>query len=223
MLRLFFINCFTLLIKKNKIMKKIFSIIVLLLLSIKSFSQKKGNYILIINNDSIEVNLNSEINYKTSKKEKLSIKVIQPNILTYSDEMISFDYRKSLSVSNTNIDDDIEQCMVIESTGNGFMIQKYKTFDPSSLTRLMLNEITKESISYGYSKTEEKFEKKLLSGQTIRGIKATLTYKGEKEIYTVATYGAKDEGIVVITMNLDEEFTSNKNMIDLFLETLSLK
>ena len=40
------------------------------------------------------------------------------------------------------------------------MVQKFKTIDPSSLTRLMLNEITKESISYGYSKTEKKFRKK---------------------------------------------------------------
>lgn len=113
--------------------------------------------------------------------------------------------------------------MIIKSTGNGFMVQKYKTINPSSLTQLMLNEITKESVSYGYSKTEKQFKKKLKSGQTIEGIQATLTYKGGKEVYTVATYGAKDEGIIVITMMLNEEYKDGKEIIELFLETLEIK
>ncbi|MBL4705836.1 MAG: hypothetical protein JKY54_15020 [Flavobacteriales bacterium] len=165
-----------------------------------AFSQKTGNYIVIINNDSIHLDLDASQQYKTSSGEELTIKVIQPNILTYSDDMISFKYDKSLSVSDTKIEVGIEQCMVMKSTGNGFIVQKYKTINPSSLTQLMLNEITKESVNYGYAKKEKKFKKKLLSGQTIVGIRATLTYKGEKEIYTVAAYGGKDEGIIVITM-----------------------
>lgn len=204
-------------------MTKITITLVAICIGFISLAQSQGNYIVIINNDSIQTDLNNELAYKTSSGEELIIKITQPDILTYSDEMISFSHDKSLSVSNSKISDGIEQCMIIKSTGNGFMVQKYQTINPSSLTQLMLNEITKESISYGYSKTEEKFEKKLKSGQTIQGIKATLSYKGEKEVYTVATYGRKDEGVIVVTMLLSEDNSSGKEIIGLFLETLEIK
>ncbi len=193
-----------------------------LLISSIIFAQNQGNYILIINNDSIHTDLNNDLQYKTTSGEELTIRVTQPDILTYSDDMISFNHDKSLSVSNSKIDEDIEQCMVMKSTGNGFLVQKYKTIDPSSLTQLMLNEITKESINYGYDKTEKVFKKRLSSGQSIEGIQATLTYKGEKEIYTVATYGGKDEGIIVVTMLLSDDF-KDKQIIDLFLKTLKIQ
>lgn len=195
--------------------------LVFLLLATLVFAQNNGNYILIVNNDSIRIDLNKEVPYKINSRKELKLKLIQPDILTYADDMIAFNHDKTLSVSNSDIGDGIEQCMVMKSTGNGFMVQKYKTLDPSSLTRLMLNEITKESISYGYSKTEVPFSKTLVSGQTIEGTTATLTYRGEKEIYTVATYGEKDQGIIVITMHLTDN-AKDQEIIDLFLDTLRL-
>ena len=202
--------------------KILLTILVTSLTNSLTLAQEGGNYIVIINNDSIQIDLDNEQLYKTLSGEELTFKVIQPNILTYSDDMISFNYDKSLSVSNTKIEEGIEQCMVMKSTGNGFIVQKYKTINPSSLVQLMLNEITKESINYGYVKNEKKFKKKLLSGHTIEGVQATLTYKGEKEIYTIATYGGKDEGILVVTMLVYDAF-EDKQIIDLFLDTLKIK
>ncbi|WP_405410264.1 hypothetical protein [Maribacter sp. Asnod1-A12] len=199
------------------------NMLVALLILFISFVHGQENYIVIINNDSIKAKLNSEIQYKVSSRKDLTIKIVQPDILTYSDDMISFSYDKSLSVSNSKIDENIEQCMIIKSTGNGFMVQKYHTINPTNLTQLMLQEIIKESISYGYTKVEETFKKKLKSGQTIEGIQATLTYNGEKEIYTVATFGEKDKGIIVVTMFLNEAYIDDKEIIDLFLKTLEIK
>jgi hypothetical protein len=201
-------------------MKKSILTLGVLLVSIVSFSQTQGNYIIIINNDSIQVDLNNQFDYTDKSGKKHTIKVIQPEILTYSDDMISFSHSKSLSVSNSIIEEGIEQCMLMQSTGSGVVVQKYKTINPSSLTQLMMNEITKESISYGYSKTEKKFSKKIKSGQTIEGVQATLTYKGDKTVYTVATYGGKDQGIIVMTILLNDE--KDKEIIELFLETFSI-
>jgi len=194
-----------------------------LLIGLTCFAQNQGNYIIIINSDSIHVNLDDELQYKTPSGEELRIEVIQPEIITYSDDMISFSHHKSLSVSDSKIDEGIEQCMIMKSTGNGFMVQKYRTFNPGGLTQFMLNEIIKESISYGYSKTEEEFSKELVSGQTIEGIRATLEYNGEKEVYTVAAYGEKDEGVIIVTMLMSEDYPEDEEIIDLFLETLEIK
>ena len=193
----------------------------ILLISSLIFAQNGANYIVIINKDSIYIDLNEDFQYKTTSGDELTIRVTQPDILTYSDDMISFSYDKSLSVSNSNIDSGIDQCAAFNAIGSGFIVQKYKTMDPSSFTEEMLEEMIKESINYGYEKTEKVFEKRLSSGQSIKGIQATLTYEGEKEIYTVATYGGKDEGIIVITMLLYDG-SEDKQMIDLFLDTLKI-
>lgn len=193
------------------------------LLGFINFAIAQGNYFVIINQDTVSVNMNQAVQYKTDKGENLTLKITQPDVLTYSDDMVSFSHDKNFSVSNSVIDEGIDQCMIMSSTGNGFMVQKYRTIDPSSLTRLMLNELTKESITYGYEKSETEFKKQLKSGQSIEGIQATLTYKGDKEVYTVATYGKKDEGIIVVTMLLNEDYPRDKEIIDLFLETLQLK
>jgi hypothetical protein len=191
-------------------------------MSLTAQAQNNGNYILIINNDSIPIDLNESAKHKTKSGATLDIQLIQPSILTYKDDMISFKHHKSLGVSNSKIQNGIEQCMILKSTGNGFMVQKYSTIDPSSLTQLMLNEITKESISYGYTKKEKPFRKKLKSGHIIKGIQATLSYRGEEQIFTVATYGEKDQGIVVVTIMINEEFKEDAQIIELFLDTLRI-
>ncbi|MEL6254961.1 MAG: hypothetical protein AAFR87_23340, partial [Bacteroidota bacterium] len=188
-----------------------------------TFGQNSGNYQLIIDGDTLSINLDEAVEYKGAKGKKMNILLREADIKTYVDDMVSFQYRKGNGVSNTVIEEGIEQCMIMKSTGSGFMVQKYKTLDPSALTRFMLAEITKESVSYGYEKTEEDFEHTLESGQTLKGVTATLTYRGEKEIYTVASYGEKDHGIMVVTMLLVEDFADgDKPMIDLFLNTLQI-
>lgn len=185
--------------------------------------QDAGNYQLIIDGDTLNINLDEAIEYKGAKGKKMNILLRESDIKTYVDDMVSFQYEKGNGVSNTVIEEGIEQCMIMKSTGSGFMVQKYQTFDPSALTRFMLSEITKESVSYGYEKTEEDFKHTLKSGETLTGVTATLTYKGEKEIYTVASYGEKDRGIMVVTMLLVDDFAeSDKPMLDLFLKTLRI-
>lgn len=200
-----------------------FQIVALLLLSLNSYSQDSSNFMIVIGNDTIPINLNESKSAKILNNKAVKIKLIQPDVLTYSDEMISFNYNNNLSVSNSDLGDGIEQCALLNANGSGYMVQKYSNFNPSLLTELMLNELTKESVNYGYSIEKEDFTSNLISGQTISGTKATLTYKGESEIYTVSTYGQKDEGILVVTMLLNNEYVeSDQKLIDLFLNTLSL-
>lgn len=112
----------------------------------------------------------------------------------------------------------------MKATGTGYMIQTYKNFNPTFLIDLMLSEVTKESVSYGYSKKDKNFEYKLTSGQTLKGKTATLEYKGEEEVYTVAAYGSKDEGILVMTMLFtdDDYRDADKALLAQLFSTLKL-
>ncbi len=202
-------------------MIKILLALIMVFSSTYTFSQESENYIVIINKDSIKMNLNENYKHKQKSGEELNIKIIQPNILTYRDKMISFNHNNAINVSNTKIEEGIEQCMAINANGNGFMIQKYQNINPTGLTQLMLNELTKESVSYGYTMEEKPFKKTLASGENIEGTEAVLRYKDNEEVYTVAIYGAKDEGIIVVTMMLSIDF-ADKQMIDLFWDSLRI-
>lgn len=201
---------------------KILISIVFLFASFLSFAQNNANYVIILNNDSVFINLDETKHYTTKSGENIKVELVQPKILTYADNMISFKYESSLNVSNTQLDEGIEQCLLMKSTGNGFLVQKYSTIDPSSMTEFMITELTKESIGYGYQRTDENFEKKLLSGETLKGLKVTLSFEDEKQVYTVATYGENDHGILVLTMYLNSDY-DDMEIINLFLNTLQLK
>jgi hypothetical protein len=91
------------------------------------------------------------------------------------------------------------------------------------LVPMMLNELTKKSVDYGYSMTQEKVTRTLKSGIILKGLKATLKYKGDEACWEVLSYGKKDAGILVMTQ-IDKEFAKTDERIhNHFWNTLKLK
>jgi hypothetical protein len=106
--------------------------------------------------------------------------------------------------------------MLMTAGGSGLIIQKYKSFNPTLLNELMINEVTKESVNYGFKLSRENYERILKSGQEIKVDKAVLTYKDDTNIYEVLSIGAKDEGVLVVTMRLDKiEDSKGEKLIEL--------
>jgi predicted PolB exonuclease-like 3'-5' exonuclease len=107
--------------------------------------------------------------------------------------------------------------------GTGVILQKYDNFDPSMMKEMMLSELTKESVNYGYKLVREDYKRKLDSGQEVNVLRAVLEYKGEYEYYEVSTSSKKDEGILIATMITVDEFDDGgKEMIELFWKTLNI-
>lgn len=204
-------------------MKTSFFAFSILLFTIGANAQNK-NYTVKIGDKEVGINLDEEVQIELPNGDSTTVEISQAAELSYESQMVSFKYPSNVSVSDTEIDDDITQSTVLNANGSGYLIQQYYTFDPSMLIDLMLNEITKESVSYGYKMKKEKFSKKLSSGEELEGTTATLTYKGEQEEYTVAAYSGKDEGILIVTMLLDQETKDeDEEMIDLFIDSLRIK
>ncbi|WP_196889929.1 hypothetical protein [Aureivirga sp. CE67] len=203
-------------------MKKYFLTLLVCLIASVANSQESGNYFLVVDNDTIPVSLGEEFKFKPKRGKEVSMKLIQPNELTFSDSMISFKYPKNGSVSVTDIGSGIQQLMFATATGTGYMVQEYTTMDPSSLVRFMLMEITKESLNYGYTKTEKPFKKELADGTIIEGIEAVMEYRGEVETFIVASYGKNNSGLMIMTMQMNEG-EKEREVIDLFLNTLKIK
>ena len=88
----------------------------------------------------------------------------------------------------------------------------------------MISEVTKESLNYGFKIERNDYTRKLKSGQKLDVDKAILTYKDETNIYEVATIGKKDEGILIMTMVMDEKMSKQgRKIIEMMWSSLIYK
>jgi hypothetical protein len=197
----------------------VFTIAIIFSLTAKA----QQDYTFQINDSSFDISLDKPYNILLDG-QKVNFKVTQKEILTYSTNLYSFSYSKDYKISKTQVDDGIEQISMLTAEGSGLLIQKYETLNPTSLNELMLNEMTKESINYGFMSKKSTYKKTLKSGQTINVTRAELRYKDEINIYEITSIGKKDEGILIITIRLDEDKnTQGQKIIDLMWESLMIK
>lgn len=191
------------------------------LIALESFSQ--NDFIITIGNQSHEIALDENNEFDINGK-KVNISVKEKDTLIYNDDFYNFKYTKKYSISKTVLEEGIEQIMLMTASGSGVLIQKYEAFDPTMLQEMMLNEVTKESVSYGYTMERQDYEKTLNSGQKLQVLKAALEYKGELETYEISAYGGKDEGILIMTMNMNDEIDpEGSTMINLMWDSLHIK
>jgi hypothetical protein len=186
-------------------------------------AQAQQDYILQINDSSFDISLDKPYNILLNG-QKVNFKIKQKEILTYSTNLYNFSYSKDVKISKTEIDAGIEQISILTAEGSGLLIQKYETINPTSLNELMLTEMTKESINYGYKSKKTTYQRTLPSGQKVDVTRAELRYKDEVNIYEITSIGKKDEGILIVTMRLDEvKNTQGQKIIDLMWESLIVK
>ena len=198
-------------------MKKLLFIFTCLCFS-NTYSQT--DFIITVNNQSQEISLEKEYEFKVDGKT-IQISVKEKDTLIYNDSFYSFKYSKNHKVSKTEIDMGIEQIMLMTAGGSGIIVQKYDSFNPTMLQEMMLNEVTKESVTYGYTLERKDYDKKLKSGDELRILKAELEYKGEVEVYEISAVGKKDEGILIMTMNLGGDGNNEgEDMIHLLWDTM---
>ena len=72
---------------------------VALLISLTSYSQNKGHYIIIIDNDSIQVDLDSDFQYKTSSGEELTIRIDNGQVKAFMDLSPVWRAKRECSIS----------------------------------------------------------------------------------------------------------------------------
>jgi hypothetical protein len=173
------------------------------------------DYTLKINNKEYPVSLDTNYRIQVDGKS-FTVHLSQNDTLIFKNELFSFNYLKDYKISRLIIEEGIEQFMIMSADGSGIAIQIYSTLDPSMLNEMMLSEVTKESINYGYQMKREDYKKSIKSGQVLDVSRAVLSYKEDTSIYEIATYGVKDEGVLIMTI------ISNENLSDQGQEIIKL-
>jgi hypothetical protein len=193
----------------------------LLLLSCLVFGQAQKNYILEINGDTVSLSLDENTTIKTRNGQVLTVKLKQKEVLTYADNMMSFQYPSTLTVTKKQFDD-IEQILCMSAGGNGLLIQKYKDVNPENIVDLMLDEMTRESKDAGYKETIVNKEKKLRSGRVIKGKQSTLVLDDETNVYTAYPVKRTKGGFLVVFIIIDPSDTKEVDSLETFWKTLEI-
>ena len=202
---------------KMIIMKYLFIVITVLLVAEVSAQE---NYVVRLGDKTYSVSMDSIYQVLVDGK-KMNLSLRQKDTLLFRDSLFSFSYLKDYHYTKTNIENAADQYTIITASGAGYMIQKYTTINPTMINEVMLQEVTKESLGYGYKLKREDYQRKLKSGQAINVIKAVLTYKDDVDIYEVASIGGKDEGILVITIDNNlEQSAPGRDLIKLLWDSL---
>jgi hypothetical protein len=180
------------------------------------------DYLMHINDTIISIELDKQYSID-AKGTKLQFKVSSKDTLLYQNAFFSFLYPKAFKVSQTKLDKGIDQISILTAEGSGILVQKYETLNPTSLNDILLNELTKESVNYGFKSKRTNYKRKLLSGQEVEVIKDVLRHHQDVNIYEVGSIGFKDSGLIVVTMKMDDESnTEGQKLIELFWKSLKV-
>lgn len=195
----------------------------LILLALVSFSPLRAeDYVITINGAVKEIGLDKETALTLPDGTSLRITLHRKEILRFTSELFSFEHRSEYQPSRSDLGDGIFQTMLVTPLGTGILVQEYMEMDPTTLVDLMLQEITKEEVEYGY-KYSEKAISRTVHGIALNGKQAVTTYPGEEWTRSVLAYGGKDKGVIVVTFIEKDNYGKEMNIIEHLWKSLDLR
>ena len=180
-----------------------------------------GDYIISINGRSAEIDLNKKMKFKDAAGKELVVLLKQKEFLEFKADLFSMQHKNTMKPSRSDLGDGIMQTMMTTSLGTAIIIQEYMGMNPELMIDLMLKEITKEEVEYGYKYKERKIVKKV-DGKQVRGKQAITSYSDGEWTRSVMAYGSKDKGVLIVTMIEKDQYKNEKHIISDFWKKLRL-
>lgn len=188
-----------------------------------ALAQKKKNYEITVDGKKYDIGLNETLKAKTKGGKEVSIVLAKKQFAEFADNFVSFEHKSDLNVNSQDLGDGIRQLMMATAMGTVVMVQEYSNLDPSMLVPMLLKEVTKESVKYGHTMTQEESVRTLASGAKLSGLKATLTYQGAESYWEVLALGKQDRGILIVTHVSKEFMVNDGDVLRRFWKTLAPK
>ena len=155
------------------------------------------------------------------KKSKVTLE--RNDFATFSGGSFSFVHPSTISVTKTDLGEDITQYLMASALGTIVVVQEYGKMNPVSLNQLMLQEMTKESVQAGAALTQEPTTRKLADGKELTGIRAQVKTRTDTADFEIVGFGRADQGLLFITRVAGEDAAAEKPLIDKFWQSLKLK
>ncbi len=197
------------------------TMLALVVMALTATSAHAENFTLTINGKKFEVDLDTEKVLKVGGR-KLRVKLAKKTVVLFKTVNFSFDHPSRLSPSRTGLGNGIFQTMMASPVGTLVMVQEYTTLDPSGLVDLMVGELTKEEVKYGYKIVKKAISRKLASGARLKGKLVTSTYRSKVIVRQVLTFKARDAGVLLVTQIEKTSPVAEAKIIDTFYKTLKI-
>ena len=178
---------------------------------------------LTIGDQVVEIDVGGSAEVTLPDGSTTTVTLKRNEFATYAGGNFSFNYPTSLSVARSDVGDNIVQHLMASALGTLVIVQEYARLDPSTLTGLMMQELTKETVAAGGMRTDEKAERSLADGKVLTGLKTTLTINGENSFYEVLTYGQQNSGLIAVTRIDEKRIQSEGITLSTFWGTLEVK
>ena len=189
-----------------------------------AFAGSGRDYVLTIDGTAYPVGLGETVTIKGANGNPVVVKLEKAALATYEDDLVSFQHKGELGVGSTEIDKSIKQLIMVAATGTLVLVQEYSDLNPSSITPLMLEQLTKDTLKAGGKLQQEPFTRTLANGRTLNGLKATMTeYNGDVAYFEVLAIGTPDRGILAVSRIAAEYVETERAIIDLFWKSLTVK
>lgn len=147
---------------------------VLLLLS-GGLAHAAEDYNIVIDGNAYDIGLDQEKTLTLPNGASLTIRISLKDYIEFESDFFAFTHKSVYKPSKTDLGDGIYQTIVTTPLGTLILIQEYAAMDPTALVDLMLRELTKEEVEYGFAYQERPVDR--MAGDTVlRGKEAVTTY-----------------------------------------------
>lgn len=181
-----------------------------------------GDYILTIDGQKYEVTIGKPATVKLPNGDNIRLTLNKKAIVSFNSENFSFQHPGKLTPSQKDLGDGVSQTIMVSPLGTLVIVQEYTTIDPSRLVDMMLDELTKEEVKYGYHITKSPATRKLSSGAVLQGKMAVSKYRGHEYTRYVLCYKARDAGIMIVTQIEKGAPRDDRVMLETFWKSLQI-
>jgi hypothetical protein len=206
-------------------MRLVFSacLAVLVLFQAGALAEEPKDFELTVDGQQFPINAGDTIKAKTKAGTDIKITLKRSEFSTYSEDVFSFQHRSDLSISATNISDDIRQILMTSALGSMTIVQTYKNLNPKSMAQFMLDQLTEDDVKAGAKVETKPTTRKLSDGTEMNGLAANVKLREKSEVlFEVMTYAVGDGGIIAIS-RIDAEYVNgDQPIIDHFWKTLKV-
>ncbi|MFD2053429.1 hypothetical protein ACFSQT_10125 [Mesorhizobium calcicola] len=178
---------------------------------------------LTIDGVTVDIDPGESANVTLPGGKQAKVTLERNDFATFSGGSFSFVHPSNISVTKTDLGENITQYLMASALGTIVVVQEYGKMNPVSLNQLMLQEMTKESVQAGATLTQQPTTRKLADGKELTGITATVKTRTDTADFEIVGFGLADQGLLFITRVASEDAATEKPLIDKFWQSLKVK
>lgn len=204
-------------------MKKLLLVLAFAFAGHPAVAEDLKTYKLKIGDQTIDLDAGETEEFTLPNGEKTTVSISRNEFSTFKGDKFTFVYPENMTVAKSQLGNNIVQYFTSSALGSMVIVQEYGSMDPSTLTPLMLQQLTKESVQAGATLEQKPTTRQLKQGASLSGVLATVKSSGESVDYEIVTFGKDSEGLIAITRIDQDNRDEDGKIIDRFWDSLTIK